>query len=698
MFTKAANEIRTSSEMTCESNRTNVLSTLVKDHLHVRRQMEQKRRQKEQRLGRTNSAAAAAAAVEFPAPPSSSLGGRGPHGRAMAVSVERSRGEAGGGPKETGSPKTQIQEPEPLPLLPPPPLVLSTKTAKMPLSGVIVGTSAPQPDRVNSGDGGFAAAPAPAAAPPAAAAAPANVSRKRRRAAHNAPPVQRGGVLNVSPLGGHVPVTQQCFGVQADVSASCAGAWKERRLDLPPLEERYPNVKDSWVYSPVELRLQRPRCKSVDVSHLDQPAYREYLKRVLRAGAAAVTWQEDPVGAETHGQEQRVAERRPGKSLIESQQRDRTAGRYFRESSSCLPVRGEEPQAGGGGGGGEEGDDSGHRVSFLSSVSRTSPTDVVQTKRTSVPRSGGNGLTDTAAPVARSPANGGDHRLVERNIGCGSHRAHGAWSSAQTTPVLARTLSRFQLREGENGVFRLTSCDVEDAPRPTANGGGGGGGQVSPTKARRGNLALSQHTAFGLLGHDDRSSAASTTAAAAAAADDALASEALRLRSKGARMVFKQTQRLLGALRTPASSSQTTSTGARRGCGGGSVGGDSSVVVHHRGGAGDAGHGGVGGIHSSSPDPGSFPGRDDEVWRATRGTRPARLAEVFRCVIPPHTVRIECEILLHESLSRTGGGRDGGGSAGSGHNGTWDDFVFAWEVSASQAFARFGNSDRFNVN
>ena len=647
MFTKAANEIRTSSEMACESNRGNVLSIVVKDHLHARRQLEQKARQA-QRPGRTGSAAAASA----PPPPSASPGRREPKERVGARETDRSRGEGGAGAKGRGNSRTQSQGPEPLPSLPRPPLVLSTKMAKMPPSEMRTGTSPPQSDRGNSGDGGIA---------------PANPSRKRRRGAQNAPPARRrGGAPNASPS--RLP---RSSGVQAkdalppgDAGAAGAGApaaWGVRRLGLPPLEERYPNAKDGWVYSPVELRLQRPRCKSVDVASLDQPAYKEYMKRVLRAGAAAT--RHESVGAETSGQERRATtdrgegnRNRLGSNLVEPKRRDRTSSRSFFDSPNRPPpVQEEEVRASGGGGGGggvgygsssERGDNSEHCVSFLSPATQISPVggEVMETTQGG-PRGVGKGYTATAAADAL-PAHRDDHCLVRGN----GHRRrarsnHDPWSSAKTTPVLIHTLSRFQLRDGEGRVFHLTSCDAE-------------GGRAPRQAADRGN------------GDSTGSSAASTV-------DDALASEALRLRSKGARKVFKQTQRLLDALRTPASSSQTTSTGSRRGCGGGSMGGHSSVVVHHRGGAGDAVNGGGRGGGHGGPDLTSFPGRDDEVWRVARGSRRARLAEVLRCVVPPHTVRIECEILLHEALS----GRDGDAGAGVSQSGTWDDFVFAWEVS-----------------
>eukprot|EP00752_Nemacystus_decipiens_P001293 g1285.t2 len=434
-------------------------------------------------------------------------------------------------------------------------------------------------------------------------------------------------------------------GAGASGAGDATVAWGARRLSLPPLEERYPNAKESWVYSPVQLRLQRPRCKSVDVASLNQPAYNEYLKRVLRAGADAAL--QESIGADTDGQEQRGTGFREGNgselgsSLVKSKPGDGTSVRSFRGFSDCPPVQEEEVQAcrGGDHGGSERGDKSGRCVSFSPSASPISPSPGGgHNKQDGALKGTGKDSTSTAEAAAL-PSNGDDHPRVVGNGRRWVDSGHDPWSKAKTIPVLVHTVSRFQLREGEEGVFHLTTCDTaRGAPRRTSNRNDDSG--------------------------DGRS--ASTN-------DDALSSEALRMRSKGARKVLKQTQRLLGALRTPASSCHTTSTGSRRRCGSGSTGGHSGFVMHHRGGAGGTGNGGGGGIRSGV-DLNSFLGRD-EVWRAAGGSRPERLAEVFRCVVPPHIVRIECEILLHESLS----GRNGEAGAGMSQSGSWDDFVFAWE-------------------
>lgn len=82
------------------------------------------------------------------------------------------------------------------------------------------------------------------------------------------------------------------------------------------------------------------------------------------------------------------------------------------------------------------------------------------------------------------------------------------------------------------------------------------------------------------------------------------------------------------------------------------------------------------------------------VWReaSKAGDRAARLAEVFQCIRPPHTVRLESEIILHDITARVedssggGAGDDGWGAddtdecATGAQVGTADDFVHMWEV------------------
>lgn len=78
------------------------------------------------------------------------------------------------------------------------------------------------------------------------------------------------------------------------------------------------------------------------------------------------------------------------------------------------------------------------------------------------------------------------------------------------------------------------------------------------------------------------------------------------------------------------------------------------------------------------------------MWRESKkaGDRVERLAEVFRCVAPSPTVRIECEIALHEMDTQ---GQDGDNGCGRGLVGeeqaadvvvgAAEKFVLAWEVS-----------------
>lgn len=454
-------------------------------------------------------------------------------------------------------------------------------------------------------------------------------------------------------------------------------------------------VKGGWVPSPVALRLARPRCKSVDIAHLDQPGYKEYMEGVLRAGAVA---------ARRRGQELIIAVPEGNRSNIGTKATTRTkherraaaaADRSFRVPVGCLPVQEDETEdgrsgGGGGGGGGQRGDRA-LGLQYPPLVSSTLAPGPGRKKQPGGPSStGGRGATATTTAITPTALvkRGHHHHPVDKHGDCVGFGAGNGRDPVAISPSLQ---PREEEAEGAD-VFRLTTCDIEGPSRVAANDGGPRGlGKLAP------------------MMHPYNSSNSTT----AATADETLASEELEFRSKGARKVFKQTRRLLEALRTPASSCQVTSTGARRLCGGASTGGHSSVVIHHQhhnvglgpaatagAGGGKKNHGGGGNYYGSGGDDGSngsggsCPRTDAVIWRSPRGNRPARLAEVFRCVAPPRTVSIESEIVLHDSLSRAssggGGGRDGdGGATGDGRSGggTWDDLVLAWEVSARTGVA-----------
>ncbi|CAM9989363.1 unnamed protein product [Pylaiella littoralis] len=607
VFTEAANKIRAASLMTAESNRGNILTSFIKDHHNARRRSDQKRHQKQQQQhrGRTNSLVTAGV-VPVPTSPSS------------ARRREKGFSKETPGPKEKGIPRTHSRESE---LLRPQPFPPSAKIMKAPTSDVIAVAASHVQDRVGAGDGDFNADPAVTAA--VAAVAPHSVSRKRRRKAQYmpSPGQEHGDVSNfASSPRGSPPPPPRPLNAEAEAALSTSAkppvlhaggknVWGHhvqgsmsrglKPLGLPPLEARYGvSVKDGWVPSPVALRLARPRCKSVDIAHLDQPSYKEYMNGVLQGRG--------------------VAARQRRQELAQAMRK------CFKEQGVMID---------------SAGDGHGSDLGAKSTISVK-----------------GEGKT-----------------AAGRCFG-GSFDCHGSsGTNSGLDPVASAPISRTQLREPGSGVFRLTNCDFEEPPRTGANGGGREGpGKLHPKP----------------LPNNSGSSSTAT-------ADEMLASEELGFRSKGARKVFKQTQRLLEALRTPASSCKVTSTGSRRRCGGANIGGHSSVVIHHhhhslrhgpaaraaarehkrirRGGNSRSGDG--------SNDSGAI-GSDihAEMWRIPQGNRPARLAEVFRCVAPPHTVSIECELILHDSLRRIGGERDEAGGAGDGGGGgTWDDLVHAWE-------------------
>ncbi|CAM9140345.1 unnamed protein product [Hapterophycus canaliculatus] len=627
VFTKAANEIRTASAMIAEINRCNVLATIVKDHNHATRRSGQKRRLKQLR-GRMNSAATAV-------PPSTATHAHGESGSSKSYPEERNGSRARGESKEhrarqekqsskdTRGPRNEILVPL---AVPPPPLLLSTKMAKAPTSGRMVSTSF---DPASKAD----------VAGAASASAHNDASCDRRAGNKSSAPQNEGvshlpssfeGVRSQIPLGSQGRGTSALLGAGLSIARRKRAGWHQnprsmgggRRFGLPPLDERYgESVVDSWVQSPVALRLERPRCKSVDVAHLDQQAHQEYIEGIFRAGAAA---------AQRRGQKRRDGEEQGvmgeeaynssdlGSKSIATRQRRTKAGRSTRLISD--PIE-------------EEAGDSGDGGRALPPISSIPP---------SLPHLGGPGT----------------------------------------------------------GVFALASCDTEPTTGGMAHDGGG------PVVSDRSPDFPPWKTSCVSRADDGSSQRVNV--------DEKLKSEALGFRSDGARKVFKQTQRLLEALRTPAGSCQVDPrTGARRGCGGGNVGGHSSIVVHHHQnnlhhgpgagiggdkakgggvGGGGKGNGNGNGIDTSSTSAGAaflnhLPESDTAMWRVPRGDRPARLAEVFRCIAAPHIVRIECEIILHNSLTRPGGGRDGDGGTSGGGSCTWDDFVFAWECLADGILA-----------
>ncbi|CAM9360108.1 unnamed protein product [Ectocarpus sp. 6 AP-2014] len=585
VFTRATNEVRTTSAMTAQVNRCNILATVVKEHQNARRSNDQSRRHR-QPPDNTNSAANTAPL----APPSTTADRRKDkgalRGKEVAKEKEVAREITSSNEKE-GSNDRRVSKAEGRGSPPeyPSSILLSINMAKMRSSGEIVAAG---------GD----------------ATLPRRAGRKRPNRTRNAPFARHGGLLQVAASeecvvppassslhGRDVPALAE--GAPVAVGRTKGGRYQKKkpmgrvgRLGLPSISERYgASVMENWVQSPVALKLERPRCKSVAIAHLDQPAYRKYMEAVIRVRAAQTRrrWQQST--------------------------RDDTDG-------------------------------VGHGVTGCS-----------------------KGTTNDCGIILTNQQEG------KTTLGCSCHLCdvEPRGFNSQSPPKISLPTSCSNLGGGGKGMFGRTSCEIEKRLRH--------GEDDEREEFSRARLRTPTKTTSRAPGHGSDISKIAT-------ADEILTSEGLGLRSKGARKVFKQTQRLLEALRTPSESCQyDPETGARRNCGGGNIGGHSSVVVHyhqshsgsgpategdrlHRGGGGDPGG------DAKVTDP-KF--SDIGMWRAPRGNRSARLKEVLDCVAPPHTVRIECEIILHESLSRAGDRREGNGGTSGGGSGTWDDFVFAWE-------------------
>lgn len=653
VFTRAANEVRTTSAMTAEANRCNILATIVKEHQNARRCNDQSRRQK-QPLDKINSAATTGP-LASPSITSDRRKVKGAlRGKELAKEKEVAKERPSLKEKEGFNDRRRSKaEGRGSPPKQPSPILPSINMSKMPSSGEIVAAG---------GDSTL----------------PRSAGRKRPRTTRNAQLARHGGLLQVAASEECV-VSRASFSVHGrDVPALGEGApvaaggirgrsfqkkrstRRVRRLGLPSISERYgARVMENWVQAPVALKLERPRCKSVAIAHLDQPAYRDYMEEISRVGAAQTRrrWQQS-TRDDTDGVGQGVAgcwkgnTNEIGNLLANRQQGRTTVGWSSHLGSGCIAVAGGEHEDGGNGG---------HAIPGISSTTSPHPTG---NDRNNL--AGGRKADWREAGTAAVSGLAKSSHVVDR---CGGGVQPRDFNS-QHPPKILRAASYSKLRAGEKGAFGRTSCEVEKSLRHKENDERG---EPGSTRLRTLTKAISRAP-----GHGSDSSAIPT-------ADEVLTSEGLALHSKGARKVFKQTQRLLEALRTPAESClYDPDTGARRNCGGGNIGGHSSIVVHyhqnHSGSVsatvGDTLHRGGGG-DTKLTDP-KF--SDGGMWRAPRGNRSARLKEVLDRVAPPHTVRIECEIILHESLSRAGDGHDGNGGISGGGNGTWDDFVFAWEV------------------
>lgn len=517
-----------------------------------------------------------------------------------------------------------------------------------------------------------------------------------------------------------------------------------QQFALPPLEQRYGvGVVDSWASSPVALKFRRPRQRSVDIASLEFEAYARFVETLMPPGS--LQGQKRTAAAEEGQAEKKEEGKEKGRGLGVDEQaillpcpRENTQGRsLLRVHPGVLPIRKEGEREG------EVGDSAvspgycasgcteptlglGVGATFFhgdsrscedigtsskkeggifdgerSDISRQGDTSTLSKRSPSEDRDGsqqGNGTAPnpTSQPADKegltSPASNGTTGTGQKNTASSPLRRTFSTSSVgprrhhPNQAPLASSRSQHNL-----GSMR-------EPPKPPLPGGGtnGGGGKGVGNSART--------PPYDGWARD-------------LPAADTLDATAYTFRSCGARKVFKQTQRLLEALRTPARGSLVGGGGGLRqgggGGGGGKIGGDSAVIVRRPIAAVTTGPtvAGVIKTEASGSERFSLLPNNPRMWRGVNkfGDRLARLAEVFRCVGPPHTVRIDSEILLFDALARRGeeGGQGGGGGGGvRGATTTttvvnrgrpWDDLVHAWEVRLSVCEVRIVSNRRLFV-
>lgn len=670
VFTKAANEIRTTSKMMAESNRFNILTGIVKSHYNARVRNKELLRHSAtsaQQGGATGSEEDVAAK---------------PHSSPR----KRLRPKAEGG--------TRSQEPGTHGAPAKGSRYLDMTTGAVPSATADTGEPQHAPQNLRVGRGSAA-----------------SNSLKHPPCPHV---VHRGA--SSSLMSGEGSLSQ---GAGVGVGTGRTG----QQLILPPLEQRYGvGVVDCWASSPVTLRFRRPRQRSVDIASLDFDAYARFVETLIPSGAL----QSHEAAANQEGHAEEEEEERgvevDNQAIVLPCPRENPQGRSFLVHPHFLPIREEgEREAG-------MGDSTVSPGSCASMRTESTPGIGIGVTRHEN-RHSYEGIS-TSGEKEGGPFDGA--RFLSE-----TSRQGGALTLPQRSP----SDNRDGFRQETGAVPNVTSRSVHNGMTPRANNSVTGTGSINAAScilrrtvsssfldrrrhhANQGTLASShsQHTLVSVrestspsllsggishatAGGGSGGGKGGDTSARAPSHDawardlpvaDALDATALTFRSSGARKVFKQTQRLLTALRTPARSSLMSSGGHRQGDGGGKIGSHSSVIVH-RPIAAAAGPGIMGMV---KPDArggkhvGLLP-NDPQMWRGSNkfGDRLARLAEVFRCVRPPHTLRIDSEILLFDSLAKGGeGGRQGFGGGGGGggrgatntvvdRGGPWDDLVHAWEV------------------
>lgn len=656
-----------------ESNRFNVLASIVKDHLNAKLRQKERYSHRAATGHRTDSIPTpATAAARAPRGERSAANphGRHPPSRPRVTKVDRgssrptartavpARTPGGGGIKATVTIAAVVASHSPMAT------EAQNKWQRL-LAAPTLPTLAHNPSQgVSSSSAGISLGPAPHPLPPP-------VSQGAPPAAAAAAPPRR-----------EVPGKH--------------GGGMAQPLGLPPLHERYGSgVVASWAQAPLALRLGRRRCQSVAIAELDRGAYEEYMEGVLRPRAS--DRQQRLASPEGGGGETGKGRRCEGKGRgrrgggavgKKGEEGEGDAGSSTKKATKVKPrmVGGSKAVPGNnrsvGNIGVAEGEHASNRPRSPAGATGEGP---AATGATPSEMGGFDQASDPSRlkgrPLAESLACTSDHSPNRDSVGEHStaHKAEPCSASVSNMPVNPRHQLLVSLASGEfpSTAKVSPSTFLQSYGGDTGSSGGRGGRGDGGGDGGRGK----RHGSTRAPALDGRASSKTLPAA------DTLTSTALTFRSGDARKVFKQTERLLESLRTPARSSSI----GRMDHGGvgrdglGKDGRPSAVVVRYQ-------PAGERGMFVGDRDPDRL--GVAETWRGTNkpGDRLARLAEVFRCVAPPHTVRIECVLHLHDAMGmaeRGGGDRDAGGRGGGGgrvaaaggdRGGMWDDFVLAWEV------------------
>lgn len=242
VFAKAANEVRTSSELMAKTNRFNVLAIIVKDHPIAKDRCRERCRN--------------ATAVDAPA--------------ASAAT------EATLNPKETLRQTKRTFDQQALP---------QRWTASCEHHGKVTPGKQTEQSKKSlhsavppeySHDG--CATPTPCNPSTASSHTHRSASPRKRSSSNTTCPEQRRFVS-----GAHAPPAP----MMGQAGGFHPGPQKPGQFSLPPFDKRYGiGVVDSWVQSPVALRIGRPRPGSVSVMSLDRDALFECAEEAMRRGEA----------------------------------------------------------------------------------------------------------------------------------------------------------------------------------------------------------------------------------------------------------------------------------------------------------------------------------------------------------------------------------------------------------------------------